>query len=113
MRRASTFSAACEPLPERSSALRPFAVGCTSLARVAPRKCTTHRTISVSYERRASCARRVIIGCVRILVVDDDRSVRDALRRALTLGGYEVEAVEDGKQALSRLSTSAPDAVVL
>ena len=56
---------------------------------------------------------RVIIVGVRILVVDDDRSVRDALRRALTLGGYEVEAVEDGRQALSRLSTSAPDAVVL
>jgi two-component system, OmpR family, response regulator MprA len=50
---------------------------------------------------------------VRILVVDDDRSVRDALRRALTLGGYEVEAVEDGRQALTRLSMSAPDAVVL
>jgi two-component system response regulator MprA len=50
---------------------------------------------------------------VRILVVDDDRSVRDALRRALTLGGYEVEAVEDGRQALARLSTSTPDAVVL
>jgi two-component system, OmpR family, response regulator MprA len=50
---------------------------------------------------------------VRILVVDDDRSVRDALRRALTLGGYEVEVVEDGRQALTRLSNSAPDAVVL
>jgi two-component system response regulator MprA len=50
---------------------------------------------------------------VRILVVDDDRSVRDALRRALTLGGYEVEVVEDGRQALARLSTSTPDAVVL
>jgi two-component system response regulator MprA len=46
-------------------------------------------------------------------VVDDDRSVRDALRRALTLAGYEVEGVEDGKQALTRLSASAPDAVVL
>jgi len=50
---------------------------------------------------------------VRILVVDDDRSVRDALRRALTLGGYEVDAVEDGRQALTKLSTSSPDAVVL
>jgi two-component system response regulator MprA len=50
---------------------------------------------------------------VRILVVDDDRSVRDALRRALTLGGYEVEAAEDGRQALARLASSAPDAVVL
>jgi two-component system response regulator MprA len=55
----------------------------------------------------------VIIGRVRILVVDDDRSVRDALRRALTLGGYDVEAVEDGRQALTRLATSAPDALVL
>jgi two-component system response regulator MprA len=50
---------------------------------------------------------------VRILVVDDDRSVRDALRRALTLGGYEVDAVEDGRQALTRMSMSSPDAVVL
>src|SRR4051812_49926782 len=50
---------------------------------------------------------------MRILVVDDDRSVREALRRALTLGGYEVDTVEDGRQALSRLTVSAPDAVVL
>jgi two-component system response regulator MprA len=50
---------------------------------------------------------------VRILVVDDDRSVRDALRRALTLGGYEVDAAADGQQALQRLTTGSPDAVVL
>ena len=50
---------------------------------------------------------------MRILVVDDDRSVRDALRRALTLGGYDVEAAEDGRQALARLTTSSADAVVL
>jgi two-component system response regulator MprA len=50
---------------------------------------------------------------VRILVVDDDRSVRDALRRALTLGGYEVDSAEDGQQALTRLSSSSPDAMVL
>ena len=56
---------------------------------------------------------RGIINSVRILVVDDDRSVREALRRALTLGGYEVEAVEDGRQALARLATSTPDALVL
>ena len=54
-----------------------------------------------------------IICLVRILVVDDDRSVREALRRALTLGGYDVDTVEDGREALMRLSTSAPDAVVL
>jgi two-component system, OmpR family, response regulator MprA len=50
---------------------------------------------------------------VRILVVDDDRSVRDAVRRALTLGGYEVDAAEDGRQALARLTSAPPDAVVL
>src|SRR3954451_24013415 len=56
---------------------------------------------------------RGIINSVRILVVDDDRSVRDALRRALTLGGYEVEAVEDGREAVTRLPMSPPNAVVL
>jgi two-component system, OmpR family, response regulator MprA len=50
---------------------------------------------------------------VRILVVDDDRSVRDAVRRALTLGGYDVESADDGRQALQRLSVASPDAVVL
>jgi two-component system response regulator MprA len=51
--------------------------------------------------------------CVRVLIVDDDRSVRDALRRALTLGGYEVEAAEGGQQALTQVAATSPDAVVL
>jgi two-component system response regulator MprA len=50
---------------------------------------------------------------MRVLIVDDDRSVRDALRRALTLGGYEVDAAADGEEALTRLATAAPDAMVL
>ena len=50
---------------------------------------------------------------VRILVVDDDRAVRDALRRALTLGGYEVLAAEGGQQGLTQIATEVPDAVVL
>ena len=50
---------------------------------------------------------------MRVLIVDDDRSVRDALRRALTLGGYDVEAAADGREALSRLAIASPDAVVL
>ena len=45
--------------------------------------------------------------------MDDDRSVRDALRRALTLGGYEVDVAEDGRAALNRLAMASPDAVVL
>jgi two-component system response regulator MprA len=50
---------------------------------------------------------------VRILLVDDDRAVRDALRRALSLAGYEVALAEDGEQALERIAQSVPDAVVL
>jgi two-component system response regulator MprA len=50
---------------------------------------------------------------VRILVVDDDRAVREALRRALVLGDYEVELAEDGEQTLERIAQSVPDAMVL
>jgi two-component system, OmpR family, response regulator MprA len=50
---------------------------------------------------------------VRILVVDDDRAVREALRRALTLAGYEVQVAEDGEQALELIVQAVPEAVVL
>jgi two-component system response regulator MprA len=50
---------------------------------------------------------------VRILVVDDDRSLRDALRRALSLGGYEVQSAEGGADGLAKVASGAPDAVVL
>jgi two-component system response regulator MprA len=51
---------------------------------------------------------------VRILVVDDERAVRDSLRRALELEGYDVELAADGAEALHRLEANGqPDAVVL
>jgi two-component system response regulator MprA len=51
---------------------------------------------------------------VKILVVDDERAVRDALRRALELQGYEVDLAADGEEALARLGADGhPDAVVL
>jgi two-component system, OmpR family, response regulator MprA len=51
---------------------------------------------------------------VKILVVDDERAVRDSLRRALELEGYEVELAGDGEEALSRVgSNGEPDAVIL
>jgi two-component system response regulator MprA len=50
---------------------------------------------------------------VRILVVDDDRAVREALRRVLGLAGYEVGLAEDGERALEQIVRSVPDAVVL
>ena len=50
---------------------------------------------------------------MRILVVEDDRAVREAVRRALTLGGYEVQVAEDGEQAIEMVVQGVPDAVVL
>src|SRR3954471_1903372 len=50
---------------------------------------------------------------MRILIVDDDRALRDALRRALVLGGYETVPVESGEAALAEVARSEPDAVVL
>ena len=50
---------------------------------------------------------------VKILIVDDDRALREALRRALTLGGYRTETAAGGQEALTRLALGAPDAVVL
>lgn len=51
---------------------------------------------------------------VDILVVDDERAVRDSLRRALELEGYRVELAEDGEEALRRLELEPiPDAVIL
>ena len=50
---------------------------------------------------------------MRILVVDDDRSLRDALRRALTLADHDVVLAEGGQDGLTKIATEVPDAVVL
>jgi two-component system response regulator MprA len=50
---------------------------------------------------------------VRILIADDDRAVRDALRRALALGGYEIAMAQGGQEALDAVADAAPDAIVL
>ena len=47
-------------------------------------------------------------------MVDDERAVRESLRRALELEGYEIELAADGNEALYRLESEAqPDAVIL
>lgn len=49
----------------------------------------------------------------RVLVAEDDRSVRESLVMALELEGYEVEAVSDGEQVLAAVLAGEPDVVVL
>src|SRR5439155_4776178 len=50
---------------------------------------------------------------MRILVVDDDRAVRESLRRSLEFNGYQVEMASDGQQALDAVRSARPDAIVL
>jgi two-component system response regulator MprA len=50
---------------------------------------------------------------MRILVVDDEPSVRDAVERALELDGHEVRLAENGERALHLIREETPDAVVL
>lgn len=50
---------------------------------------------------------------MRILVVDDDRAVRDSLRRSLEFNGYNVDVASDGAEALARIPLIDPDAIVM
>jgi two-component system, OmpR family, response regulator MprA len=50
---------------------------------------------------------------VRILVVDDEPAVRQAVERALRLEGYDVLLAGDGREALESLESRPADAVVL
>jgi two-component system response regulator MprA len=53
-----------------------------------------------------------------VLVVDDDKAVRESLRRSLEFNGYTVSLASDGAEALAGLSTpvagsAAPDVVIM
>jgi len=50
---------------------------------------------------------------MRILVVDDEPAVRDAVDRALRLDGHEVALAADGRAALDAVATAPPAALVL
>ncbi|MCB0878224.1 MAG: response regulator transcription factor [Thermoleophilia bacterium] len=50
---------------------------------------------------------------MQILVTDDDRSIRDALRRALVLAGYDVATAADGQECIEMLDDVRPDAIML
>jgi two-component system response regulator MprA len=50
---------------------------------------------------------------MRVLVVDDERAVRESLERALRLEGYDVELAAGGREALARVSETPPDAILL
>ncbi|HEV2796073.1 MAG TPA: response regulator transcription factor [Nocardioides sp.] len=49
----------------------------------------------------------------RVLVVDDDRAVRDSLRRSLEFNGYDVVLAADGAEGLVAVGSQHPDVVVI
>jgi len=49
----------------------------------------------------------------RVLVVDDDRAVRESLRRSLEFNGYAVSLASDGAEALATIAGQPPDALVI
>ena len=50
---------------------------------------------------------------MHVLVVDDERPVREALERALRLEGYDVGLAQDGAEAIRLLADDPADVVVL
>ncbi len=50
---------------------------------------------------------------MRLLVVDDDPSVREALALVLDLNGFEVATAIDGREAIRAFAIESPDAVIL
>jgi two-component system response regulator MprA len=50
---------------------------------------------------------------MRLLVVDDDPGVREALALVLDLNGFEVATAGDGREAMRTLAVAAADAVIL
>jgi DNA-binding response OmpR family regulator len=49
----------------------------------------------------------------RVLVVDDDRAIRESLARALQLDGYDVQMAPDGAAALAAIRAARPDVAIV
>src|SRR5690348_18323924 len=71
--------------------------------------CTARATWWVARPEPAKGA----LGMSHVLVVDDDRTIRELLRYALELEGYAVTAFADGLEVLEALRTLAEPCVVL
>ena len=61
---------------------------------------------------RGSAARPARTARPRVLVVDDEASIRDMLSKALGLADYDVETVADGRMAIERLRAAVYDLLV-
>lgn len=58
-------------------------------------------------------SRQILPGAGRILVVDDDESVRDRARRTLREAGWQVDLADNGRSALTRIDAHVPSVILL
>jgi CheY-like chemotaxis protein len=49
----------------------------------------------------------------RVLVVDDDEALREAIAEAIEIAGYVVEQAENGREALEKMRLASPCVVLL
>ena len=49
----------------------------------------------------------------RILVIDDDEDVRDAMKEAFEAEGFEVQTAENGRPGIQAIQANDVDAVVV
>lgn len=49
---------------------------------------------------------------LRVLVVDDEPTVRDLIQDLLTADGHDVETLDDGRQVLARVAATSFDVIV-
>ena len=49
----------------------------------------------------------------KVLIAEDDRSVRQSLQRALRYEGYDISLAVDGAEALEAIKDDRPDALIL
>lgn len=57
--------------------------------------------------------KRVIIGSMRILIIEDEKKVADFIRRGLKEEGYAADIASDGKEGLFLASTNPYDVILL
>lgn len=50
---------------------------------------------------------------LKILVVDDDPSILDAMEVALNLQGYQVEGISKGEETFAKIDSFSPDLVLM
>src|SRR5699024_9746948 len=86
-------------------------VGICGVVRAARARCERCQLVWAILSRGSVPCER--IPAMKILVVDDDQAVRESLRRSLTFNGYDVELAGDGVEAIERVDSNRPDAVIL